>query len=89
MEVQVHAQLNSDLSITNSEVTIPVYFFSPVIDICINSLIQAVPMTPVTIEIVDPNPFEIELPPIKDSGSVTLASTPGLEAENCGALIVT
>ena len=46
-------------------------------------------MTPVTIEIVDPNPFEIELPPIKDSGSVTLASTPGLEAENCGALIVT
>ena len=59
------------------------------IDICNNSLIQAVSVTPVTIEVVDPNPVEIELPPIKDSGSVTLASTPGLETENCGALIVT
>lgn len=88
IDITVKATITADSVLTNGDATIPVNIVSTILANCYSSVIDAVSMSPVVVELSG-GPIQLLIPAITDSGTTTLSTTPGFTTDTCGDFTVT
>ena len=82
MEIEVHATLDSNPTVTNTQAKIPILFSY----ICFSSRIELSVVEELKTSLAAP--LDFELPEISDTATSILAVTPGYETYTCGSFSV-